>query len=698
MTLHTKHRKNTTHLSEQECRAVGTIQYLLEKSCEDTPELPDITADNHLKLLVCGEEGFASIATDIEGARHSIDLICWGFDPAMNLRRSADGRWRQENSFGQLLLDAAKRRVKVRLLVWYNFLGSRKQSNMPGFAAWGPNLTSTEAGALGGVLIGPAPNEQTQRHDACIRWYRQISAGVPGITLLKRDGQPAAIQAALQSEQDAPDTKGLIDEAMLLKHFGTHHQKTVLIDYQAPNIGVGYVMGLNSVTDYWDSTAHELDDTRREPSTDAAERKSGYRHKKPFQDYACRIEGGGALKAIHANFEAAWGRASGGPDPSVAQRIAPVGQVQVQGAPATPRPATSAQMPALSARAGRRLSRVQILRTQPEEREKSIKAFYEHSSEVARDYLYLENQYFFYPEWAKHFKTARKQWVDDWNARRPKEKNPRVKGVKAEDLPLLHLMVVIPEPEIAQMVPRTYETLRHLGQEATMRGTLRDEQGRPVLDPKTGQAREVGQDALIERTAKADQQYQNDVQAFRQRVKSGQRPGTYPAQPQPSPVVKAARAIAPISASTLEASLGVKVSTAMLYTSGMVDLPQAAPGQPRRRRAYRAIYIHSKLMIHSDACFTLGSANMNQRSMSADSEINLASDCPLTTRELRERVFRLHSGGRVSGGTGQKAAIQAFDDWTSLMQENKSAMEKELPLTGFLLPFEELRESEQRYG
>lgn len=703
MALNSTQRINTTHLSEQACRAVGTMQYLLEKNCENAPKVPDITADNHLQLFIGGQEGFAQIATDLQSARKSIDLICWGFDPAMNLVRFEDGRWRQEWSFGYLLEQAAARGCRVRLLVWHNALGSRKQSNMPGYAGWGPNLTLAESMALTGTLASVKDSEESLRHDYCVQWYRRLSnSNIAGLQLLTRDGAPQAIERHLADEAQKPSEAGLLNEAMLLKHFGTHHQKTILIDHQAPNRGIGYVMGLNSVSDYWDSAEHLLDDPRRE-SGDADERAKGFRRKKPLQDYACRIEGGGALAAVNANFAAAWSRAAKLGDPSASARIAPVGRVQLQGQPDTDLSAAETtqhqqNLARHGARGGQRLSRVQVLRTQPEEQDKSIKAFYLHSSEVARDYLYIENQYFFYPEWAEHLKAARQKWVKQWQANRAKTPHGRTQNVLAEDMPKLHVMVVIPEPEIAQMVPRTYETMRQLGQEKSMRGEKRDAQGQVQLDPKTGKPIPIGQDVLMERAADTDKQYQDDVQAFRERVRNGQRPGNYPAQPHHSPAVQSARAIAPIGNDLLESAYGLKVSVAMLYTHGIVKMPNPTPGQSANRMAYRPIYIHSKLMLHSDACFTLGSANLNQRSMSADSEINIASDCPSTTRELRQRVFELHSGGEVSGGTGQAAAVKTFENWTRQMQKNKLAKDKRQPMTGFLLPFEELRECEKRYG
>jgi len=61
------------------------------------------------------------------------------------------------------------------------------------------------------------------------------------------------------------------------------------------------------------------------------------------------------------------------------------------------------------------------------------------------------------------------------------------------------------------------------------------------------------------------------------------------------------------------------------------------------------VYIHSKMMIVDDRRLTVGSANLNNRSMTLDSEINIAwnadddeSDVAHAIRTLRDRLLREH--------------------------------------------------------
>ena len=46
-----------------------------------------------------------------------------------------------------------------------------------------------------------------------------------------------------------------------LKYAPSHHQKTVLIDYEIPELAVGFVLEHNMVDNYWDDSNHSLKTT-----------------------------------------------------------------------------------------------------------------------------------------------------------------------------------------------------------------------------------------------------------------------------------------------------------------------------------------------------------------------------------------------------------------------------------------------------
>jgi phosphatidylserine/phosphatidylglycerophosphate/cardiolipin synthase-like enzyme len=302
---------------------------------------------------------------------------------------------------------------------------------------------------------------------------------------------------------------------------------------------------------------------------------------------------------------------------------------------------------------------VQIVRTQPEENDRSIKDIYTLAASkaaLAGGYLYIENQYFQYEEWAQHLMKTRKNVIAGWKAGSAKA------GKTMRDMPVMHVFIVIPVPEMSPMIPRTYDTLATFGQQDGM----------------------TGQSELIKN---ANERF---VPVMRDEL------GISTGYSSPAPeVVQHANSIDKPNVMQLESTFGLKVSVAMLQTCGLDQ------GIWR----YREVYIHSKLLLVDDGFLTLGSANLNQRSMAVDSEINIATDDPAHARDLRRRVWMQHSGGLISGGSGTKSDIStAFGEWKKLMENNRakkyaaSEEAKKKRMIGFLLPLEDNRRSTMRLG
>ncbi|OFA01355.1 cardiolipin synthase [Janthinobacterium sp. HH107] len=127
-------RIETTHIDEVGRTATSSLQWLLENRNLKGKATHPITHNNKLTLFICGQEGFADIAGEIAKAKHSIDLCCWGFDPGMELVRGNSATWPRGETFGDLLIAAARRHVRVRLLIWYDRIGSPMVRNMPGYS------------------------------------------------------------------------------------------------------------------------------------------------------------------------------------------------------------------------------------------------------------------------------------------------------------------------------------------------------------------------------------------------------------------------------------------------------------------------------------------------------------------------------------------------------------------------------------
>jgi phosphatidylserine/phosphatidylglycerophosphate/cardiolipin synthase-like enzyme len=673
-------RTESVHIDETSCKATSTPQWFLEKRAATHP----ITHNNQLRLFICGEDAFEDIAQQISCAKKSIDICCWGFDPGMELVR-AGAEWPRGETYGDLLIEAGKRGVKVRLLVWYDpyAIGPANPMNMPGYthdtcpAAKVPDPATMSAKRLSTANLAadakrwkvppilrngalrPLSRQEvldSARIEYCWGWWKLAFDGkLHGIEVRTRAGEASKIQASLASEKHQPGGLGDLEaERTGMERLGTHHQKTILIDYDYKNgaEAVGYVKGLNSVTDYWDTTQHLIEDPRRETGSkreasegvqvdDPKKADKGFRTFKPYRDYACRIFSGGALVAVHANFISAWDRAGkgdkketkkGSPD-SAPDHIPSALQRKV--APGTH-------------------SSVQIVRTQPQEDDKTIKEMYFRATEVAclaTGYLYMENQYFQYQEWAECLIEARKKNMAGWKAGGAKS------GKRKRDMPLLHVFIVIPVPERAQMIPRTYDILATLGQQEGM----------------TGQSKLI--DAENKKTYTGVMH--DDL---------GKPTGAVYTLPT---VVEYANGIQKPSTDLLEQKYGLKVAVAMLQTSGI----------NQRRMRYREIYIHSKLLLVDDGFFSLGSANLNQRSMAVDSEINLATNDAEKATELRKRIWKQLLGD--STGTNTDLAVdvtKAFGEWVERMKDNLDQKKRSQAMTGFLLPLGDNRSSTIRLG
>jgi phosphatidylserine/phosphatidylglycerophosphate/cardiolipin synthase-like enzyme len=201
-------------------------------------------------------------------------------------------------------------------------------------------------------------------------------------------------------------------------------------------------MGLNAVTDYWDTKDHVFNDPRRAQNFEGDDKdhsvgknwehaSSGQPTVKPYQDYVCRVEGD-AVAAVYKNFVEAWNQAQAkgkGAGASIP------GNVDLKAPPAR----LTRQLTAAN-------SRAQILRTLPKQEggERSIERLYYQAASNARHYLYIENQYFQNTDWVRAVKAARQAFVQGFANARP--------ALGMAQVPPLHVMVVTPTPGL----PRIY--------------------------------------------------------------------------------------------------------------------------------------------------------------------------------------------------------------------------------------------------
>ncbi|MNN09353.1 cardiolipin synthase 2 [compost metagenome] len=167
-----------------------------------------------------------------------------------------------------------------------------------------------------------------------------------------------------------------------LKLTATHHQKTVLVDYELPESAVGFVMGHNMLDEYWDTSAHTALN-RAEGNKPAP--NQGPRGSTPRQDISSKVSGP-ILEHLHHNFATAWFKETG--EDLMASREAKQLGLRLQCNP------------------GATKQIAQILRTQAQEGKRDIETLYLQAVNNATQFIYIENQYFRWPPLAELIKKV----------------------------------------------------------------------------------------------------------------------------------------------------------------------------------------------------------------------------------------------------------------------------------------------------
>jgi phosphatidylserine/phosphatidylglycerophosphate/cardiolipin synthase-like enzyme len=116
----------------------------------------------------------------------------------------------------------------------------------------------------------------------------------------------------------------------------------------------------------------------------------------------------------------------------------------------------------------------------------------------------------------------------------------------------------------------------------------------------------------------------------------------------------------------------------------MGSLWTCAKPQPKRDE-YEEVYIHAKVAIVDDAAFTIGSANLNVRSMAIDGELNILSQAKDVAYNLRCELFTQCFGEPGPDQFGDMQNI--FDRWQKRMNDNARAIQNNTPLEGQIVTF-----------
>ncbi|MBJ2228486.1 phospholipase [Pseudomonas simiae] len=326
--------------------------------------------------LINGEAAFRSVYKAIEAAEKSIDIVCWGFQPSMYFIR--DGA---HTSIGILLQQKARLGIQVRVLAWEmpkNSAGLGGEANLPG---------------KGGISDRSGQTATDDQHAYDELWFKAFS--VEGKKAIQRvlERVPVLVTRGFsvgERNQIRKDVNNGLDREVswaaknAMMAAPSHHQKSVLIDYELPDKAIGFVMGHNMLDEYWDTDTHSAlrrPDPKKpnfSPFTHNPDR--GPRGVLPRQDISCRVSGP-ILEYLHQNFAEAWQKETG--ENLLALRNAKEIGKFFKCSPGDP---------------GTRLL-AQLLRTQGGRHD--IEKAYLQAVNNATQFIYIENQYFRWPPLAE---------------------------------------------------------------------------------------------------------------------------------------------------------------------------------------------------------------------------------------------------------------------------------------------------------
>lgn len=573
--------------------------------------------------LINGEETFRAVHNAIARAKSTVDIICWGFQPSMYFIR--DGI---SPCIGELLLAMAREGVKVRILGWempFNTAGKAGEANLPGK---GPFRYYDRK-------MQPSTDDQ-YAYDR--QWFANCAlADNMAAAHLAARGTPVFVsrgfsvferaEIAYQAKYKSRDPQISASTQFILTATATHHQKTVLVDYELPDRAVGFVMGHNMLDEYWDTDGHSA--LKRNKDTKPAPNK-GPRGDTPRQDISSQVSGP-ILEHLHHNFASAWRKETGEDllDLRQAKEVGP----QLQCSPDATRQIA------------------QILRTQAQEGKRDIERLYLQAVNNATQFIYIENQYFRWPPLAELIKAVAAGQT----------KAGRDPGIHGN----LHLFVITNATDsgIGAGTVNTQRMLESLGHGHTMPAITklrRIEQAKAdAAARESGLSERLEQHALVTLTKLTDALGGTDLS---DRAREDQRRRVLDNDWRKIALESEIEAIEKETFAQLPELSGLKVHVCSLVAP---DSPAGKPWMP--------VYIHSKLMIIDDVFTTHGSANINTRSMQVDSELNIAHEWASVTQAMRRRLWELHTDKKGA----QDDPEEAFKAWQKIIKENKSRQTEE---------------------
>ena len=358
------------------------------------------------KPLINGELTFSTLYEKIKAAKSSVDIAIWGFQPSMFFKRSTDNNTdKGENEpeilhcIGELLMKKALEGVKVRILVWslsvmtlkhmqtwgefgeanlgnFPMLYSNSKVGVEGVTQEQLNYDYLWYQAIQGMLTGTEPYPGFGDHNLLLEFNK-----LPSHENLRLKLRFVADQQNTYLDKDLPELA-----KMVLSNTASHHQKTVLIDYESPDNAVGFVLEHNMIDNYWDTSKHVKA---------TATFYTGRNHPTPYQDVSSIVTGP-ILYYINQNFCQSWDR-----DSNMGFGYSAKNSPSLTAARADLKPSNFSPNPINGE--GGIATMGQILRTYDMPDVEDIKKMYLRNITLTTSYIYTENQYFRWPPLVETF-------------------------------------------------------------------------------------------------------------------------------------------------------------------------------------------------------------------------------------------------------------------------------------------------------
>ena len=648
------------------------------------------------KALVNGKEAFEELHDRIANAQHSIDIAIWGFQPSMHFKR--DGK---SPCIGDLLIQKALEGKKVRILVWslpgnIQTFSEANLGNKPG--VWLKDkvegVTSEQVdydrwwyeaiqGELDEVIVNAKTDgivhvweaHEIEKHEKLVEFTKSpkrtnLIYKNRKVAPQSEDFKPRVLPDGRKVNHSFEDTE-LPDGSynFALKKFKSHHQKTVLIDYETPELAVGFVLEHNMVDNYWDDSNHSLKTTLP---------NKGKNSPTPLQDVSSIVTGQ-VLWDINHNFCQSWDRQNNkqwGKDPvdiGITEKRKAFSREHYQ-----PNPSLVNDS---------KLVMAQIVRTYDQPNIEDIMKVYLNNITQTTSYIYTENQYFRFPPLVREF-------IAYWETIKNKG---RTKG------PIHWFTVTNSSDEgIGVGTYTTNEMFKLLGRQELMPGVAREikreELGVELGKCKVNQAilynlairsPTSGERAALEEKYEANEQEIKRIEKEIANIDLKQRKAEIKQAEQKTQNNENSQhpnAIENQELSQEEANLTKELGYEISDTPGIKAhictlMPKDENGKyvhtykKNGKDTPAEVYVHSKVTIMDDVFTVISSANLNTRSMQVDTELGIIMECADVAEGLRKRLWDLHtnknSAANLDDMHDYAVAKEAFKKWGKLIEANK---------------------------